>query len=225
MAELDTRQLPRQPEESPLSRPIPLTSSPTPLDSTTEQARRVPRNPAPQPPRLAQDGLARVDDVWPLIQERLHRAAARYLRKERINHTLQPTALVNEAYLKLRNHSGFPEAERDRFFLVAVEAMWRILVDHAKQRLRSKRGGEHRTVRLETNVPIVTDGPSFDILALAEALERLEAIRPRQSKLLKLHHFGELSVRESADILEISKRTADREWDMAKAWLRRILTK
>jgi len=172
------------------------------------------------------DGKAEaMDELLPLVYDDLRRRAAGYLRQERPDHTLQTTALVHEAYLKLVDQRQVDWKNRDHFFAIAAQAMRRILVDHAKSRHRAKRGGEAEDVRLEDELLAAADANGIDIAALDEALSRLAAFDPQQEKLVELRYFAGLSLDETAKALDISRATAAREWQVAKAWLYRELTR
>ena len=168
---------------------------------------------------------AALDELLPVVYDELRRRAARYLRHERVNHTLQPTALVNEAYLRLVDQESVEWKDRGHFFAVAAQAMRRILVDHARQKNREKRGGPGADLQLDDEFEIPTVQRNIDIEALDEALSRLAVIDPRQVQLVELRYFAGLSLEETADAMNISRATAAREWQMAKAWLHRELTR
>ena len=157
-------------------------------------------------------------DLLPLIYSELRRQAARYLRRERVGHTLAPTALVHEAYLKLLDQRDVEWKNRAQFFGVAAQAMRRILIDHARSRKRHKRGGGLAQVELE-DAHAVDHGKVVDVIALDQALQRLAAIDDRQARIVELRYFGGLSVDETATLLSISPATVKREWAMARAWL------
>jgi RNA polymerase sigma-70 factor, ECF subfamily len=160
----------------------------------------------------------------PLVYAELRRAASRHMRRERANHTLQATALVNEAWLRLMDQPDRSWENRAHFFAVASRIMRQILVDHARKRLAEKRGGPQQQVPL--NEPLLATGRDpVDILALDEALERFKAIDARGSRILELHFFGGLSFDETALVLDISARTVKRDWSMARAWLHGELSK
>ena len=165
------------------------------------------------------------DDLLPLVYDELRRRAAAYLRRERPNHTLQPTALVNEAYLKLIDQRLVGWKNRGHFFAIAAQAMRRILVDHAKARHRNKRGGSAEDLPLEDPLIGQVGGNTVDLIALDEALSRLAEMDAQQAKLVELRYFVGLSLEEAADVLNISRSTATREWTIAKAWLFRELTR
>ena len=159
-----------------------------------------------------------LDRLVPEIHRELRKLAAGYLRKERPDHTLQPTALVNEAFLKLIDQRAVRWQNRAHFFGIAAQAMRRILVDHARAHTASKRGDGAQKVPLDAAMAI---GGSMDIglLALDEALTRLAAIDPQQSRVVELRNFGGLTMEETAEVMHISPATVGREWRMAKAWL------
>jgi RNA polymerase sigma-70 factor, ECF subfamily len=159
-----------------------------------------------------------LDDLLPLVYGELRRQAARYLRRERQNHTLQPTALVNEAFIKLVDQRNVRWQNRAHFFGVAAQAMRRIVIDHARTKHRVKRGGVQQAVTLDEGM-IAADARSVDVLALDEVLTRLAALDERQARVVELRFFGGLSVEETAEVMEISPATVKREWSMAKAWL------
>ena len=154
----------------------------------------------------------------PLVYKELRRLAVHRLRSERPNHTLQPTALVNEAYLKLAGQRDAKWQNRAQFFAVASQAMRRVLVDYARTQKRAKRGGPLQRVTLD-DVCVVSPQISDEVLAVNESLERLEQIDPRQARIVELRYFSGLSTEEAAEALGISARTVIREWNVAKAWL------
>jgi len=158
------------------------------------------------------------DELVPLIFEQLHRLAARHLRHERPNHTLQPTALVHEAYIKLVAQRSADWQSRAHFFAVASNLMRRIFVDYARRQLRSKRGGRQARYSLD-QVLLVTPERPDNMLALDESLGRLERLDARQARIVELRYFGGLKIDEVAQILVISPTTVRREWTSAKAWL------
>ena len=159
-----------------------------------------------------------LDVLLPLVYSELRRQARRYLQRERPDHTLQATALVNEAYLKLVEQRNVHWQNRAHFLGVAAQAMRRILIDHARTHRRMKRGGAIPNVTLNEDL-IAGEGRSIDLLALDEALHRLGSLDPRQAKVVELRYFGGLSVEESAEVLKVSPATIKRDWTMAKAWL------
>ncbi len=161
----------------------------------------------------------------PQIYEELRRVAGRYMRFERVNHTLQPTALVNEAYTKLIQEPHVHWKSRAHFFATASRLMRHILVDHARARRAGKRGGvQHQVTLAEDILPAPGQSP-IDVLALHETLERLTVLDPRQGRIVELHFFGSLSFEEIAAVLQVSERTVKRDWRMARAWLKLELSK
>lgn len=154
----------------------------------------------------------------PLVYDELHRVARQRLRAERPDHTLQPTALVHEVYLKLVAQRNANWQNRAHFFAVASRLMRRVLVDYARGRLRTKRGGKQAKLPLD-KVLIISEGRCDELLALDESLERLSKLDDRQSRIVELRFFGGLNVDEVANVLGISPKTVKREWSMAKAWL------
>ncbi len=160
-----------------------------------------------------------VDDILPLIYDELRRLAGNYLRRERSDHTLQPTALVHEAYLKLIDQTQVKWQNRAHFFGIAANIMRRILVDYARQHRADKRGGAAEKLPLKEEILIVSEGKSAELLALDEALENLAKIDSQKSKIVELRYFGGLSVEETAEVLGVSEITVKRHWRMAKAWL------
>ena len=159
-----------------------------------------------------------LDRLVPRIQRELRKLAASYLRKERPDHTLQPTALVNEAFLKLIDQRAVRWQNRAHFFGIAAQAMRRILVDHARAHAAGKRGDGVRKLPLEEAI-VIGGAVDIDLLALDEALTRLAAIDPQQSRVVELRFFGGLTLEETAEVMHISPATVGREWRMAKAWL------
>jgi RNA polymerase sigma factor (TIGR02999 family) len=159
----------------------------------------------------------------PLVESELHRLAQRYLRQERPGHTLQPTALVNEAYLRLLDWKNVDWQNRAHFMGMAATMMRRILVDHARHHSFLKRGGEAIKVSLDAE-QIVSSERDPDLIALDEALTRLAEIDARKSQVIELRFFGGLSVEEAAEVMKISPRTVKREWSLAQAWLHCELT-
>ncbi|PYV51973.1 MAG: RNA polymerase subunit sigma-70 [Acidobacteria bacterium] len=166
-----------------------------------------------------QDVLA---ELIPLVYDELRRLAAYHLRQERSNHTLQATALVHEAYLRLVDQHHVDWKNRSHFFGVAAHLMRRILLMHARQHHAAKRGGSAQKVSLDEAV-IFTRERSAELVALDELLTRLAELDPQQARIVELRFFGGLSVEETADLLGISTATVKRDWAMAKAWLAREL--
>ena len=161
--------------------------------------------------------------LMPLVYDELRRLALSYLRRERPDHTLQPTALVNEAYLRLADQSNVGFHDRAHFFGVAAKVMRRILVDHARRHHAEKRGGLNRRLPLD-EVEATPAGFDFDLVALDDALQALAAQDMRKSRIVELRFFGGLSVEETAKVLGVSAPTVKNDWRIAKAWLRRELS-
>ena len=164
-----------------------------------------------------------LERLIPLVEPELHRLAHHYMSRERAGHTLQTTALINEAYLRLVDNSKPPWQNRNHFVAAAAQLMRRIMVDHARERLSLKRGGGAVRVTLDETA-WVTDARSEELLALDEALANLAALDPRKSQIVELRYFGGLTAEETAAFLNLSLRTVEREWNMAKAWLYRALS-
>ncbi|HET9406603.1 MAG TPA: sigma-70 family RNA polymerase sigma factor [Candidatus Sulfotelmatobacter sp.] len=154
----------------------------------------------------------------PLVYDELRRLAASYMRRERVDHTLQATALVNEAYLKLVEQRAVNWQSRAHFFGIAAQLMRRILIDHARGHLRQKRGGEQKIVSLDEAI-VVAEQRGDELLALDDCLNRLAKIDPRQARVVELRFFGGLTVEEAAQVLDVSPKTVKRDWNVAKAWL------
>ncbi|MBC7771354.1 MAG: sigma-70 family RNA polymerase sigma factor [Pyrinomonadaceae bacterium] len=165
-----------------------------------------------------------VDVLLPVVYDELRRIAERSLRRERVDHTLQTTALVHEAYLKMVDQREVEWKNRAHFFAIAAQAMRRILVNHAKGVNRIKRGGNRSRIELD-DAAAVTPDRDIDLVALDEAMTRLEQFDPRKSKLVELRFFGGMSIEEVAEVLQIAPATAKRDWAFAKAWLLREVTK
>ncbi len=163
------------------------------------------------------------DRLMPMLYDEFRRLAANYLQQETPGHTLRPTALVNEAYLKLINQDRVDWKGRTHFFAVGAQAMRRILVDHARSKHRLKRGGGRRKVSLEEDLTLSPERDE-DLLALDEALEKLARIDTRQARIVELRFFGGLTVAEVAQVIGVSERTVRNEWSMVRAWLRRELS-
>ena len=173
--------------------------------------------------QLGGGNRAVVDELTPLVYQELKRIAGGQLRGERPGHTLQATALVHEAYLKLVDQREVSWQNRAHFFGVAAQAMRRILMDYAKARVRDKRGGGMHQTTLDEGL-VVTEDRASDLVQIDEALTRLEKLDPRQAKVVEMRFFGGLSVEETATAMGISTPTVKREWAMAKAWLYRELS-
>lgn len=164
-----------------------------------------------------------LDALLPVVYEELRKQAANYLRRERVGHTLQTTALIHEAYLKLVDQKNVHWQNRAHFFGIAAQLMRRILVDHARTKKRAKRGGSNIRVSFnEANV--LAPSQNLDIVALDEALGRLSEIDEQQSRIVELRFFSGLTVEETAAVLAISPATVKRDWSMAKAWLHREIS-
>jgi len=163
-----------------------------------------------------------LDKLFPLVEAELHRLARRYMSRERPGHTLQTTALVNEAYLRLIDQRQVRWQNRAHFFGIAAQLMRRILVDHARKRAYQKRGGGALQVSLE-EAAVLSDERAAELVALDEALCSLAEIDERKSKVVEMRYFGGLSVEEVAEVLGVSPDTVTREWRRARAWLHREL--
>jgi RNA polymerase sigma factor (TIGR02999 family) len=164
-----------------------------------------------------------LEKLVPLVYDQLHRLAERHMAQERPGHTLQTTALVNEAYLRLVDSTQADWQNRAQFFAVCAQIMRRILLDWARTRQALKRGGEVRPLDLEEVV--VAEGSGPDLVALDDALKALAAVDPRKSQVVELRFFGGLGVEETAQVLKVSVETVTRDWRLAKRWLRRELSK
>jgi RNA polymerase sigma-70 factor, ECF subfamily len=160
--------------------------------------------------------------LTPMLYNELHRLAMHHMRNERPGHTLQATALVNEAYLKLIDNREANWQNRAHFLAIASQAMRRVLIDHARSKRRVKRGGLQQKVALE-DVVIAAEEQTYDLIALDEALDRLAKVDARQSRIVELRFFGGLSVEQTAEVLSISPKTVKRDWAVARAWLHREL--
>jgi RNA polymerase sigma factor (TIGR02999 family) len=167
---------------------------------------------------------AALEKLMPLVYNELRRLASNYLRRERGEHTLQPTALVNEAYLKLVNQRNAKWQNRAHFFGISAQLMRRILVDHARQHRAVKRGGSEQQRISITSAEKIVEQPEVDILALHEALEELARMDEQQSRIVELKFFGGLSIEEIAEVFGIGHATVERDWKLARAWLRRQLS-
>ena len=165
------------------------------------------------------DGNAR-DQVMLLVYEELHRMAHRHMRKERPGHTLQTSALVHEAYVRLIDQTDVEWQNRAHFYGIAAQMMRRILVDHARSRQYAKRGGDAHAVSLDEGA-IVSEERTAEVIALDEALAGLAVVDQRKSQIVELRFFGGLSIEETAGVLAVSPGTVMRDWTLAKAWLRR----
>jgi RNA polymerase sigma-70 factor, ECF subfamily len=163
---------------------------------------------------------AALDRLMPMVESELRRLASYHMRHEDEGHTLQTSALVNELYLKLVDQKKARWQNRAHFFAVSARLMRRILVDHARRHIRTKRGGGVPDIPLD-DVAIVTHEKSAELLALDEALDRLAIMDPLKARIVELRHFGGLSVEETAEVLKIAGITVMRHWGLAKNWLRR----
>jgi len=164
-----------------------------------------------------------LDKLMPAVYDELRRQAARYLRREQPGHTLQTTALIHEAYLRLVDQRNVQWQNRAHFFGIAAQMMRRILVDHARTKKRVKRGGSDIKVSLN-DATVAVKGQDLDVVALDEALTRLERIDAQQSRVVELRFFSGLTVEETAEVMQVSPATVKRDWSMAKAWLHRELS-
>ena len=164
------------------------------------------------------------DELIPLVYEELHRLARTYLRRERREHTLQPTALVNELFLKFSEQHSMSWRNRAQFFGVAAQLMRRILVDHARRRCAEKRYGERHCISLK-NIKAFGTQPDVDIIAIHDALNALAEIDPDQARIVELRFFGGLTIKETAEVMGTSHATVEREWKLARAFIKCQLTR
>jgi RNA polymerase sigma factor (TIGR02999 family) len=164
------------------------------------------------------------DHLMPMVYAELHKLAHRHIRKERPGHTLQTSALVNEAYVRLVDQRGVQWQSRAHFFAIAAQMMRRILVDYARKRKFAKRGGNQQQVSLDEAL-IVSKQRSAEVVLLDDALTQLAEVDERKSKVVELKFFGGLSIEETAEALGVSPGTVMRDWTLAKAWLRRAMSK
>ena len=164
-----------------------------------------------------------LDELYPLVYDELHRLARRYMSRERKGHTLQTTALINEAYVRLVDQKNVHWANRSHFFAISAQIMRRILIDHARRHAYAKRGGGAQQVSLE-EAAIVTPDASAEMLRLDEALKSLAEMDSRRSQVVELRYFGGLNNEEIAGVLNVSENTVTRDWNMARAWLYQQLT-
>jgi RNA polymerase sigma-70 factor (ECF subfamily) len=163
------------------------------------------------------------EELYQMVYDELRRLAHRYMSRENSGHTLQTTALVNEAYLKLADTNNLNWQDRAHFFAVSANVMRHILVDHARASRAERRGGDAQQVGLEDIIEI-PQAPNKDVLALNDALNKLAKVDARKSKVVELRYFGGLSVEETAEVLKVSADTVMRDWRLAKAWLLRELS-
>lgn len=162
--------------------------------------------------------------LMPLVYDQLHQLAARQLRRERPNHTLQSTALVHEAYVRLVDQSRVQWKDREHFFAVAAQAVRRILVSHARSRHASKRGGGDTLLAFDESIAL-PDRKDIDLILLDDALESLARFDAQQARIIELRFFGGLTIEGTAEALRISTSTVTREWTLARAWLHREITR
>ena len=164
------------------------------------------------------------EELFADVYTELRAIAARYLHRERKNHTLQPTALVHEVYLKLVGQTRVDWQGRAHFLAFAAQTMRQILVDHARRHRAAKRGGDRHRITLDDNL-VVESNRDVDLLALEDALTKLTKLDPRQAQMIELRFFGGLSIAEVAKVMGMSQRSVEREWTMVRAWLRRELSR
>lgn len=167
--------------------------------------------------------VAARDALVPLVYDELRRIARRCLAGQKRNYTLQPTALVHEAYLRLTKHDSIDWQDRKHFFAMAAQMMRQILVDHVRKRAAAKRGGNTCTVAVD-EASAMAPGPVIDLLSLDDAMQKLALLDPRQSQIVELRFFGGLSIEETAEVLDISPATTKREWATARIWLHSAMT-
>jgi RNA polymerase sigma factor (TIGR02999 family) len=165
-----------------------------------------------------------LDELIPLVYETLRKQARGYLRRERANHSLQPTALVHEAYMRLVDQRTADWQNRAQFFGLAAKVMRNILVDYARDRLAAKRGGEQLRLSL-SKADRFSKKPEVDLIALDDALNDLAAIKPEHARVVELRFFGGLTIEETSEVMGISHATVERGWTFARAWLRREIEK
>ena len=163
-----------------------------------------------------------LEKLFPLVYDELRRIARRQMSQERAGHTLEATALVNEAYLKLAGQQGFEWHNRAHFFAVCAQVMRHVLIDHARAHARDKRGGGAIQVSL-SEAAVMAEEQAEHFIALDAALSALEQVDPQKEKIVELRYFGGLTIDETAEVLDISPRTVRREWQRAKAWLYRMI--
>ncbi|MBX3352940.1 MAG: sigma-70 family RNA polymerase sigma factor [Phycisphaeraceae bacterium] len=171
--------------------------------------------------RASEGEIAAAADLLPLVYAELHSLAEAFFRRERQEHTLQPTALVHEAYLRLVDQTSIEWKSRNQFFVIAAKAMRNILVDHARSRGRLKRGGDWREVTLDAVEADLggTETDPIDLIAVSEALDRLSRLDERKARLVELRFFAGLNEADAAELMGIARSTASEEWRMARAWL------
>ena len=159
-----------------------------------------------------------LDELYPLVYDELHRLARRYMSKERKDHTLQTTALINEAYVRMVDQKNVNWANRSHFFAISAQIMRRILIDHARRNAYAKRGGGAQQVSLE-EVAAIVPNQGRELVRLDEALKILAERDPRRCQVVELRYFGGLNNEEIAGVLHVSENTVTRDWNMARAWL------
>ena len=159
-----------------------------------------------------------LDELYPLVYNELHRLARRYMSRERKGHTLQTTALINEAYVRLVDQKNVQWANRSHFFAISAQIMRRILIDHARRHAYAKRGGGAQQVSLEEAATVAPD-LGLELIRLDEALKTLAEMDPRRSQVVEMRYFGGLNNEEIAGVLHVSENTVTRDWNMARAWL------
>lgn len=164
-----------------------------------------------------------LDELYPLVYDELHRLARRYMSRERKGHTLQTTALINEAYVRLVDQKNVQWANRSHFFAISAQIMRRILIDHARRHAYAKRGGGAQQVSLD-EAAVVTSGIGSELIRLDEALQTLSKLDQRRCHVVELRYFGGLNNEEIAGVLNVSENTVTRDWNMARAWLYQQLT-
>jgi RNA polymerase sigma-70 factor (ECF subfamily) len=174
------------------------------------------------PPEQATSGRHALNALTDALYADLRELAGRYMRRESSDHTFQPTALVHEAFMRLLDQRQVAWRDRSQFLALASQMMRRILVDHARANQTDKRGGNNPRLALEDADP-ATPSPEVDLVALDDALQQLASISPLQSRIVEMRFFGGLNIEETAEALGIGKRSVDREWACAKAWLFRAL--
>jgi RNA polymerase sigma factor (TIGR02999 family) len=165
-----------------------------------------------------------LDELVPLVYEELHRLARRYMADERPGHTLQATALVNEAYLRMAHSEPGGFHDRAHFFAVSARVMRRILVDWARSRHAQKRGSDVPLFELQEDLAMAAGGSGDDLVAVDDALKTLGTFDSRKSRIVELRFFGGLSIKETAEVLKVSEETIRRDWNLAKSWLRTELS-
>ena len=166
-----------------------------------------------------------LDALVPLVYDELHRLARRYMADERPGHTLQATALVNEAYLRLANSEPAGFLDRAHFFAVSARVMRRILVDWARARQAQKRGSDVPALELQEDLAVEAGSSGNDLVAVDDALQTLAGFDPRKSQVVELRFFGGLSLKETADVLKVSEETIRKDWNITKSWLKRELSR